>query len=206
MEYSRVSGSGSFVRGQQRRHRRAVAELSQNEHEIAANPDVLGPRGRERGKEPQALGRDGVPFRARLHGADPAGELEGRLPPAAGAAPPHLREVVPRRPALEGHEAEEEEDSDGGADDEEGQEKEADDEPSRSGGPTDLFFVAAGKLFPRALVAHRMGRYRLACVMGLGTKIASLSQTVSHRRHDTQGPASTSAILWNVSWSGSSIR
>ena len=55
-------------------------------------------------------------------------------------------------------------------------------------------------------VGHRTGRYLLAWVIGLGTKIASFSQTVSHSRQDTQGPASTSAILWNVSWSGSSIR
>src|SRR5262249_20853089 len=98
-----------------------------------------------------------------------------------------------------------EEDSDRGADHEQRQQKEPDDQAPRAAGLLGKVVVVGKRCVLRSL-GHRTGRYLLACVIGFGTKIASFSQTVSQRRHETQGPASTSAILWNVSWSGSSIR
>src|SRR5262249_59841200 len=117
-----------------------------------------------------------------------------------------LREVIPGALPVEGHEVEEEEDPDGGRDDEQRQDEEADCRRLWRR----LVFLGCpggiGRLARTRLVDHRTGRYLLACVIGLGTKIASFSQTVSHSRHETQGPASTSAVLWKVSWRGSSIR
>jgi len=133
------------------------------------------------------------------------GEFERGLPPAAGRSPPHFRQVVPGRAPLEGHQREDQEDPDGGPHDEERQHEESDDEASGRRTRGGLFVVGEPILGVRPL-AHRTDRYRFACVIGFGTKIASLSQTVSQRRQETHGPASTSAILWNVSWRGSSIR
>ena len=126
--------------------------------------------------------------------------------PLKAADEPELDAVSKQAAALEGHVVEDEKDSHRRHDDDEREQEEPGDELAGAAGVFGELVVRGRRCVVLRRLGHRTGRYRLAWVIGFGTKIASFSQTVSQRRQDTQGPASTSAILWNVSFSGSSIR
>ena len=183
-------------RGEERLDRRRVRQLSEHEHEVAADRHVVGPRRRERPEDPQRLGREGVALGRRPGSGATA---TARTPPASAGSPCRPAPPGGSRPAIAARTSC-------------GRRSRRPRRPSRrrgaAGGRIGTpcrgrsrrgLLVRGGRALARRIFGHRTGRYRLACVIGLGTKIASFSQTVSQRRHETQGPASTSAILWNVS-------
>ena len=199
-----MSESSALAACEQGRHRRGVAEAAEHEDEVAPHEQVVRALGRQALEDPQRLGAELRPFLGR-EVADRAGQLEGRLPAAVRRPAAHLLEVVAGAAPLEGHGVEDEKDADRGRHHDEREQEEPGEQPAGAAGLFGEVVFRGGRCVLRGL-GHRTGRYRFACVIGFGTKMASFSQTVSQSRQDTQGPASTSAILWKVSCSGSSIR